>query len=292
MEITEIKRIPIPTLLRSFNINPVRINNREAWYYAFSRPERTPSVKVDLQRNLFYDFGSGEGGTIIDLAITLNSFRGAGDALKYLTDFAKGISGETDFFPPPNIKQTTEQKLKILSNYPLNHPALLKYIRERKVCTIAAQKYCTYIQFEIGEKKLFAIGFKNDLSGYEIRNEFFKGSSSPKAVTTYLNGNEIILVFEGFFDFLSFASCSPNFENKFDVMVLNSVSNLKKIDASFWENYIVINCFFDNDDAGKNALNHLGKLAEKVIDFSTNYYPYNDLNEWLKNPVISRLSNG
>jgi hypothetical protein len=280
MEITEIKRIPIPTLLRSFNINPVRINNREAWYYAFSRSERTPSVKVDLQKNLFYDFGSGEGGTIIDLAITLNSFRGASEAIAYLTEFAKGISGEQNF-TPQSIQQTREEKLKIISEIPLCHPALLKYISKRKVCTIAAQKYCTYIQFEIGEKKLFAIGFKNDLGGYEIRNEFFKGSSSPKAVTTYLNGNEIILIFEGFFDFLSFASCCPNFENKFDVMVLNSVSNLKKIDASFWENYIVINCFFDNDDTGKNALKFLKKLAEKVIDFSVNYYPCNDLNEWL-----------
>jgi hypothetical protein len=243
-------------------------------------------------KNLFYDFGSGEGGTIIDLAIILFSFRGAGEAITYLTKFTQGISGEVHYAPPITKSDIKERKLNILSERPLNHPLLLKYIMQRKVCTEIARKYCAHINFEIGEKRLYAIGFKNDLGGFEIRNAFFKGSSSPKAVTKFLNGNEIILIFEGFFDFLSFATCSQNFENKFDVMVLNSLTNLKKINPEFWTNYTLINCFFDNDEAGKTALESLKNITDKAVDFSAYYYPYNDLNECLNNPFISRLSNG
>ena len=36
-------------------------------------------------------------------------------------------------------------------------------------------------------KPHIALGFKNDSGGYELRNEFFKGSNSPKDVTTFKN---------------------------------------------------------------------------------------------------------
>lgn len=50
------------------------------------------------------------------------------------------------------------------------------------------------------------MGFKNDSEGYELRNEFFKGSSSPKDITSFKNEGKKVAVFEGFFDFLSFIS--------------------------------------------------------------------------------------
>src|SRR5690606_32673352 len=99
----------------------------------FNRSERTPSVKVDLQKNLFYDFGSGEGGTTIDLVITLFSFRGAGEAITYLKEFSHSISSEQKYTPHPSTQNTKERKLIILSERPLNHPLLLKYIMERNV---------------------------------------------------------------------------------------------------------------------------------------------------------------
>ena len=56
------------------------------------------------------------------------------------------------------------------------------------------------------EKIYSAIGFKNNAGGYELRNEYFKGSSSPKCVTYLDNKADKISVFEGFFDFLSHQS--------------------------------------------------------------------------------------
>gem|GEM_PF-4687033 len=45
-----------------------------AWFHSPTRREKTPSFKVDLNKNLWYDFGIGEGGTLIDLVIKLNNY--------------------------------------------------------------------------------------------------------------------------------------------------------------------------------------------------------------------------
>jgi len=68
------------------------------------------------------------------------------------------------------------------------------------------EKYCSEIIFRTYDKTNIALGFKNDSGGYELRNEFFKGSNTPTDVTTFKNKAEKVVVFEGFFDFLSFIS--------------------------------------------------------------------------------------
>lgn len=54
--------------------------------------------------------------------------------------------------------------------------------------------------FTAGEKeKIYrAVGFKNNAGGYELRNEYFKGSSAPKYVSYIDNKANNISVFEGF----------------------------------------------------------------------------------------------
>ena len=42
------------------------------------------------------------------------------------------------------------------------------------------------LTFRLYDKKHTAIGFQNSAGGYELRNEYFKGSSSPKDITLTL----------------------------------------------------------------------------------------------------------
>ena len=81
---------------------------------------------------------------------------------------------------------------------------LCRYLRQRRIEKSIAGKYCYEVQFTNADKeKIYkAIGFKNNAGGYELRNEYFKGSSSPKYVTYLDNNSNNISVFEGFFDFL------------------------------------------------------------------------------------------
>ena len=70
-----------------------------------------------------------------------------------------------------------------------------------------------------------ASALKTIPEGFEIRNPYFKASSSPKDITTFKNGSDEAVVFEGFTDFLSFKAIHKNLpENSRDFVILNSVS--------------------------------------------------------------------
>ena len=66
-----------------------------------------------------------------------------------------------------------------------------------------------------------------------------------------------------------------------DYMVLNSVTNIHKAKGSLLR-YENVQCFLDNDDAGRNAYLQLSKeLGKPVTDASTLYNGFKDLNEYL-----------
>lgn len=64
--------------------------------------------------------------------------------------------------------------------------------------------------YELDVKEYYGIGFKNDSGGYEIRNPYIKTSSAPKDIKTITNNAKEAVVFEGFFDFLSFITIHKN----------------------------------------------------------------------------------
>lgn len=105
-----------------------------------------------------------------------------------------------------------------------------------------AEKYFSEIVFRNGDKTYSALGFKNDCDGYELRNEFFKGSSSPKDITTIKNSGGKVAVFEGFFDFLSFISLLTKKEVKeSNFCILNSLSFFEK-SRNFLEQHMLFIC--------------------------------------------------
>lgn len=290
MKTSDLKKIPIISILSHFGIKYSKINEREAWYFAWTRQEKTPSVKVNLRENLFFDFGLGQGGTVIDVLLSLKGFRDVKDAMVYLTEFAEGHLVKGDFHTSESqIRLPREPLLKIVSVEELKNEQLFKYLKKRAINAEVAKRYCCELNYEIHMKTWFGIGFKNDLGGYEIRSEYFKGSSSPKAISSVKNGNDILLVFEGFFDFLSLASFCPDLEKRFDILVLNSVANIGKMTMEYFQKYVSIYAFLDNDNAGKIALEKLEKHGVKVFDFSNRFHPHKDLNEWLENQWIKEL---
>jgi hypothetical protein len=55
---------------------------------------------------------------------------------------------------------------------------------KRKISLSLAEKYCSEI---IYNKTYVALRFKNDSGGYELRNELFEGSNTPKGITRFKN---------------------------------------------------------------------------------------------------------
>ena len=60
--------MPLADFLARLGHEPVRRSGNELWYLAPYRGERTSSFRVNVAKQLWYDFGLGKGGDIFTLA--------------------------------------------------------------------------------------------------------------------------------------------------------------------------------------------------------------------------------
>ena len=165
----------------------------------------------------------------------------------------------------------------------------MRYLQERGISPGTAYPYVQEMYYRIGGKPYFALAFRNDSGGYELRNPRFKGSTSKDITHIRQQGEprEKCLVFEGFMDYLSFLTLRmkncptmPDLDRQ-DYLILNSTANVPKaIDVLF--PYERIHCMLDNDDAGFRATQAIAlEYSYRVRDFSDNYRGYSDLNDYL-----------
>lgn len=276
VDIQQIKQISIRDYLAQRGIEPKQQNPRYGLYLSPLRGEHTPSFKVDYMQNLWYDFGLGAGGSIIDLVMRLER-----------CDFTQAVRslGNSErisiIAPVPPSVSPTLPVLRIVSDMPLRHPALVGYLLSRGIGPEIASAHCREVHYAVGGRTYFAVGFRNDAGGWELRSERFKGCASPKQITTINNGSDTAVAFEGFMDFLSYLSMKRPDRLRIDAVVLNSVVNLSKA-IPFLERHSTIHAFFDNDDAGRNATAGLKRLCPNstVIDRSHLYREHKDLSEY------------
>lgn len=67
----DIKQTSIREYLRRMGITPKRERPSYGMYLSPLRNESNPSFKVDYGKNLWYDHGTGVGGSIIDLVMRM-----------------------------------------------------------------------------------------------------------------------------------------------------------------------------------------------------------------------------
>ena len=199
MEIQHIKQIAIIDYLQQRGYAPARVQGIHYWYCSPLRNERTPSFKVNTERNQWYDFGSGGHGDIIDLVCTLHRCS-ISEAIQHLCGTKQVAHQEFSF---GGKRKFSERKLEILSAQPLSNPNLLRYLTARAIPLTVANSYCSEVLFQNMKRTYYAIGFANDALGWEIRNMYFKGCIAPKAITTIKRESDRLQIFEGFMDFLS-----------------------------------------------------------------------------------------
>ena len=274
MEIQRIKQIAITDYLQQQGYAPARVQGIHYWYYSPLRNESTPSFKVNTERNQWYDFGSGEHGDIIDLVCALHRCT-ISEAIRLLSG-AKQVAHQEFSFG--GERKISERKLEILSAQPLTNPYLLRYFAERGISLSIANRYCSEIRYNNTKRTYYAIGFANDAGGWEIRSPYFKGCIAPKAITTIIKATDVLQIFEGFMDFLSWQTLNPS--STCDTIVLNSLALLPRIQEKI-KGYKQVESFLDNDDAGRKSFEVLKQFYPHVIDGSVRYGAHKDLNEWL-----------
>ena len=281
-EIDAMRQIPLADFLARLGHEPVRRSGNELWYIAPYRGERTPSFRMNVAKQLWYDFGTGKGGDIFTLA---GVFIGSNDFMEQVKFIAEVANMP---MPVPEVSKTTflpkpsEPVFEGVEAAPLLRSPLTDYLAERGIPHAIASRYCCRLNYGVHGKRYFAVGFPNVAGGYEIRSRFFKGCVPPKDVSLVkAEGSpaDVCSVFEGFMDFLSAVTLGLKTG---DCLVLNSVSNVEKAMRCL-DGYGHIDCYLDRDEAGRCTLAIQQEYyGRRVCDRSALYDGCKDLNEYLQ----------
>ena len=265
------KKIQIADFFAEKGYLPISKKGANWWYLSPLHSENTASFKVNVDKNVWYDFGLGKGGglaTLVNLLYHPNNFQ----------DYLHHLSGIRTSFP--STLKTTREGSETFSNVEVKslvNSALLKYLGNRGITQQVASQYCKEVHYQNHGKSYFAVGFSNRSGGYEIRNAYFKGCIPPKDISVISKSYKDCHVFEGFIDFLSYVVL----HGECDAIVLNSVINVPK-SIDYLNRYDSVYCHVDNDKAGHDATEQIRILYKgNVIDASEEYGEAKDLNEFL-----------
>lgn len=294
MTLAEAKQIDFVNYLDFLGHKPQSVSGHNYLYRSPlpGRDDKDPSFTVDRKRNLWYDHGLCRGGSIIDFGMeyygctipelleilqTSFSFHRVSSPAPQQSTAKRQVSAPTT--PPSSSNE--RKKIRIVSAGPITSPALIHYLGQRKIPIELAQVYCQEVRYELASKQYYAIGFANNGGGYELRNPYFKGGSSPKGITFFDNGAREVAVFEGFFDFLSLLVLYQNQDlSSTNLLVLNSLSYFEK-NRQLMEKHNAINLYLDRDAAGMRCTAQALKYGSQYKDNSIFYQGQKDLNQWL-----------
>ncbi|HBG79448.1 MULTISPECIES: toprim domain-containing protein [Proteiniphilum] len=277
MNSEQAKQIRIEDYLSRIGIKPIKERGQNLWYKSPFRNENEPSFKVNRDINQWHDFGSGEKGNLIDLAMKLHQTNSVSEALRAIEQAVSYPKIQQSSFS--FRQQEFSEGISNVEIKPLNHPALIEMLHIRKIPIELARQYFKEVHYTLNGKPYFAVAFPNDKGGFETLNSYFKGCLPPKEITTFDKKTQTVHLFEGFMDYLSLLTLQAG-QADISAVVLNSVNNLEKA-VPLLSKHSKINAFLDNDEAGRQALKKLQKWNLPVMDISQRYAEYKDVNDYL-----------
>jgi len=282
LSLNEIRELDIVDYLASLGFEPAKPSGNGVDYYYLSplRNESTPSFHVNRLKNKWYDHGEGKGGNLISFGLLYFNCT--------IRELKEKLDGGLSFHQPHDPALTAcknpdeaSHKIIIKSARPLWSYPLKNYLHERMIPVSVAEQFCQEVRYEMEGRSYYAIGFKNDAGGYELRNKIIKQSSSPKDITTIDNGANKVQVFEGFFDFLTYQTTVPQQPlNTSNFVILNSAAFFERA-RPFMEQHEVISLWLDRDTTGIAYTKYALSLNNRYRDESGLYGKYQDLNDWL-----------
>ena len=277
-------------------------------YYSPFRDENTPSFHIDEAANTWYDFGTHEGGGLIDFVCKITGCQRK-EAYDWLASIRHMIPEDVHAEVIKRAASTSESKVIIEHvNDKFAKKTLIEYAQSRCISKEILDRYCDEVTYSVSSKpgsSFFAIGFKNNSGGYVLRSKVAKICSSSDVTTLGPDGNRTeeanskkVAVFEGFIDFLSLLSYNEKDIPGHDCCILNSVSNLER--ALPWiASHEEIMVFADNDNAGRETLQKItdfvsGSSEEvSIYDMAELYKDHKDVNDKLVEEMTeTNLSSG
>jgi hypothetical protein len=234
------------------------------------------------------DLSTGAEGGIIELVMACLNTRdfklvcAAFDSSSF--SLSKTLDGKKE-------KELECSKFTSFSVMPLQSRGLYAYLTKRKVNTYIARQFLQEAHYSFQERTdgsyLYALAYPNDLGGYELRGapytgnpDGYKGGIAPKGITTHFDkANAPVVVFEGFFDMLSFSTLCGGVKHNY--ACLNSIVNVPAaIEVLRPMGGKVLLCL-DNDDGGNKATKQILDALPEAKDIRSRFAPAKDVNEYL-----------
>lgn len=277
-----IREMDMVGYLAALGHEPVRVkkNGTDFWYLSPLRNEAEASFHVNRTKNEWYDFPLMAGGKLVDFCLRYFNC----SIRELLERFNADLSWQhLPVFDAALYEGRVgkEAKLVVTAARPLFRYPLKSYLHERSIPVAVADAYCSELTYEINSSSYYGIGFKNDSGGYEIRNENYKLSSSPKDITTIRYGADSVQVFEGFMDFLSYQTLHTDVQpGTTDFVVLNGAGMFDRA-LPFLEQHERVGLWLDHDVTGRSYTAYALSLGAGYRDESGLYSRHKDLNQWL-----------
>ena len=258
---------------------------KDMWFSPL-RDEKEASLHVDPYKNLWHDHGIGIGGTNVRLVMLAKHYCQR-EAEKFISNLSPALQNQPIEASQPKEKSFIRRVGDIKSDY------LARYLEIRKLPLKLAYIYCKQAQIHNPDtgKNYLMVAFPNNGGGYAMSSPLgFKRTDKADITTIDTEGklstkpsHNKVAVFEGFFDFLSWMVMQSTEKPNTDIVVLNSVNNVKKA-AEYIRAHESAYCFADNDKAGKQCLNAIRAIMgeKEVVDMSELYSQHKDLNEMLQ----------
>ena len=219
MNCSQFNTIPMEEVLQKIGHHPIKQNEKEAWFLNPFAKENHASFKLNKRLNVWYLFSEGIGGNNINF---MKKFLNT--SISEVLQWAEN-QNFSSFHNQKILNRNFENFAKtyeITEVKEIQHPALLEYLKRRKVENQI--EFLKEVHYQMNDKNYFGIGFKNDSDGFDIRNAYSKICLGKKDMTTIENDSSSIRIFEGFIDFLSFKNVENYLEKEpADYLILNSV---------------------------------------------------------------------
>lgn len=244
------------------------------------REDNHPSLTVTLNGRGWHDLTTGEHGNVIDLVAMWKGMTKS----EVCSWFGTFMPNSSSFHPHYKCEGKEKDVFTRFKVGPLRSRGLYAYLYQRKVNIDIAKQYLQEAHYSFDERAdgiyLYALAYRNDKGGYELRSSFYKGCTSPKGITTHFTiDNAPVVVFEGFMDMLSFATLCGGVKHNY--LVLNSIVNAPAAIDVLQSYQGKIYLSLDNDQGGSTTTRQMLDALPMAQDIRSRFAPYKDVNEYL-----------
>jgi len=269
------KKIHLLLYLEKNGFKAKKKDENIAWFISPFRSEHTPSFKLNLINNVWYDFGEGIGGTIIDFVMKYNNCS--------IKEALRILSSDTFSFhqQPKTIVTNKEPNYEITKVGKIEHPNLISYIQQRRLNLEHVKKFCFQVHYRFNNNsEYYGIGFLNDSGGFDIRNKYFKGCLGNKNITTINNNSDVVSIFESWSDFIAYLTYLNKIPEE-NFIILNSTALVNKV-VELISDFKLVKTFFDFDNSGNNSSTIISRNCKNEFeDCRYLYKNYKDFNDFL-----------